>query len=179
MFLSVVILGRFTTETHAMALLRQHRHAATTYTTPRDVNESREVLRPSLETTPESPAHFSTGTDTGCVAAATQDERRRGLAVWQAQSWAWHTKVSHGAERKQHGVPLVTARSPLPSCSGPCLGGGPRGPVPMGAGTSTTPMVSTCRTGHRRHPQAPVTVGRQCGSPVPRQRLATPAGLFV
>ena len=26
--------------------------------------ESREVLRPSLETTPESPAHFSTGTDT-------------------------------------------------------------------------------------------------------------------
>lgn len=37
MFLSVVILGRFTTETHAMALLHQHRHAAITYTTPRDV----------------------------------------------------------------------------------------------------------------------------------------------
>jgi hypothetical protein len=37
MFLSVVILGRFTTETHAMALLRQDRHAAATYTTPRDV----------------------------------------------------------------------------------------------------------------------------------------------
>jgi hypothetical protein len=36
MFLSVVILGRFTTETHAMAPLHQARHAATTYTTPRD-----------------------------------------------------------------------------------------------------------------------------------------------
>ena len=37
MFLSVVILGRFTTETHAMAPLHRLRHAAT-YTTPRDVN---------------------------------------------------------------------------------------------------------------------------------------------
>lgn len=36
MFLSVVILGRFTTETHAMALYISSRHAATTYTTPRD-----------------------------------------------------------------------------------------------------------------------------------------------
>ena len=36
MFLSVVILGRFTTETHAMAPLHRHRHAAT-YTTPGDV----------------------------------------------------------------------------------------------------------------------------------------------
>ena len=38
MFLSVVILGRFTTETHAMVLLRQDRHAATIYTIPRDVS---------------------------------------------------------------------------------------------------------------------------------------------
>jgi hypothetical protein len=37
MFLSVVILGGFTTETHAMAPLHQDRHAAS-YTTPRDVN---------------------------------------------------------------------------------------------------------------------------------------------
>jgi len=37
MFLSVVILGRFTTETHAMAPLHRHRHAAI-YTTPRDLN---------------------------------------------------------------------------------------------------------------------------------------------
>jgi len=45
-FLSVVILGRFTTETPAMALSHHDRHAATTYhhtpglltTTPRDVN---------------------------------------------------------------------------------------------------------------------------------------------
>ncbi len=40
LFLSVVILGRFTTETHAMALLRQDRHAATTYTNL--LNASRE-----------------------------------------------------------------------------------------------------------------------------------------
>ena len=38
MFLSVVILGRFTTETPAMALSHHDRHAATTYTTPRDMN---------------------------------------------------------------------------------------------------------------------------------------------
>jgi hypothetical protein len=39
MFLSVVILGRFTTATHAMAPLRQHRHAAS-YTTPWGVNRT-------------------------------------------------------------------------------------------------------------------------------------------
>jgi hypothetical protein len=54
MFLSVVILGRFTTETHAMALLNQDRHAATTYTTPRDVPPTRYLasashLRPGRE----------------------------------------------------------------------------------------------------------------------------------
>jgi hypothetical protein len=37
MFLSVVILGRFTTETHAMAL---YISTDTTYTTPRDVNQA-------------------------------------------------------------------------------------------------------------------------------------------
>ncbi|GAB4987365.1 hypothetical protein MAHJHV60_46910 [Mycobacterium avium subsp. hominissuis] len=37
MFLSVVILGRFTTETHAMALLRQGPTRDRSYTTPRDV----------------------------------------------------------------------------------------------------------------------------------------------
>jgi hypothetical protein len=35
MFLSVVILGRFTTETHAVGPSRRYRHTAT-YTTPRD-----------------------------------------------------------------------------------------------------------------------------------------------
>jgi len=37
-FLSVVILGRFTTETPAIALSQHDRHTATTYTTPRDLN---------------------------------------------------------------------------------------------------------------------------------------------
>ena len=36
MFLSVVILRRFTTETHAMALQHSDRHAAATYTTSGD-----------------------------------------------------------------------------------------------------------------------------------------------
>ena len=40
MFLSVVILGGFTTETHAMAPLRWDRHAAS-YTTPRDATPRR------------------------------------------------------------------------------------------------------------------------------------------
>jgi hypothetical protein len=44
MFLSVVILGRFTTETHAMAPLHRDRHAVT-YTTPGDVNLARKHNR--------------------------------------------------------------------------------------------------------------------------------------
>src|SRR2546430_241124 len=36
MFLSVAILGGFTTEAHAIAPLHQDRHAATSYTTSRD-----------------------------------------------------------------------------------------------------------------------------------------------
>ncbi len=50
MFLSVVILGRFTTETPAMALSHHDRHAATTYTTPWDVNIGSAAMIPEVVT---------------------------------------------------------------------------------------------------------------------------------
>ena len=55
MFLSVVILGRFTTETPAMALSHHDRHAATTYTTPRDMNPMDYVTGPDIRSTRSVP----------------------------------------------------------------------------------------------------------------------------
>lgn len=97
-----------------------------------------------------------------------RNTRGSGLAVGQAQGLSMAYRTEPRGRVKSTDAPPVTARSSLLSCSGLCVEGGPRGPVPMGAVTSTTPRVSTSRTGRRICPQALVTVGRQTAPSVRR-----------